>query len=267
MIGLAFASKKPRAVQKITMGFLSRLFGGSQSKSDSFVVQWAERRRNELPHEKKEVTLEDLFAVFVYYLATFAKPDPKRSRKHMRTFGRDFRADDSTLFELGCYMYSHFEIWLFSKRPRLCEMVSRVFRREFIRLFTRALQINNVADLFEQRVSKYRSLGCSKPDVKKSFFYLSQLIQRTQDQKPEPYDFDNEPVIIGGFFGVYFLESKLTAWVTAMLPAMVESMEKATEDLENLDDESLEGEEDDEGWDEEEEEYEDLDEDPWDDKG
>lgn len=267
MIGLAFVSKKPRAVQKITMGFLSRLFGGSQSKSDSFVVQWAERRRNELLHIKEGVMLEDLFAVFVYHLATFAWPNPKRARKYMRTFGRDFRVNDSTLFELGCYVYSHFEIWLFLKRPRLCEMASRVFRREFIRLFTRALQINNVADLFEQRVSKYRSLGCSKPAVKKSFFYLSQLIQRTQDQKPEPYDFDNEPVITGDFFGAYFLQCNLAAWVTATLPIMVEGMEKATEDLENLDDESLEEEEDDEGWDEEEEEYEDLDEDPWDDKG
>jgi hypothetical protein len=211
------------------MGFLSRLFGGASAKSDSFVIQWADKRKKEL-RSSNEITPENMFAGFIYGLSTFAKSIKRpESGKQMETsslYSLVDSANDSALFELGCYHYFQVDMWLFTHRPDLRERISLVFIREFMRLFTKALQINNVADLFRQRVDKYSALARSGANPDEYHYHLSQLIYRAKDnQKPEPYDFNSPPPLT---FDYIVLGLEIKNWEIAMVPAMIERMQETT---------------------------------------
>ncbi len=212
------------------MSFLSRLFGGTRAISNSFIVQWAERKKKELRFSN-QITPENMFAGFIYGLSSFAKSiEQFKSGKDIEAsapFSLARFANDSALFELGCYHYFQVDMWLFANRPDLRQRVSQVFIREFIRLFTQALQISNVAELFRQRVEKYAELARTGGNAEEYHRYLSQLILRTKDnQRPKPYDFDNEPPPL--VFEDMLLKTEIGSWETAMVPAMIESMEATT---------------------------------------
>lgn len=212
------------------MSLLSRLFGGSHAKYDSFIVQWAERKKKELRFSN-QITPENMFAGFIYGLSSFAKSiEQFKSSKDIESsapFSLAGFANDSALLELGCYHYFQVDMWLFAHRPDLRQWVSQVFIREFIRLFTQALQISNVAELFRQRVEKYGEIARTGGNAEEYHRYLSQLILRTKDnQKPKPYDFDNEPLQL--VFEDMLLKMAIANWEIAMVPAMIESMEATT---------------------------------------
>jgi len=212
------------------VSFLSRLFGGSRVKSDSFIVQWAERKKKEFKFSN-EITPENMFAGFIYGLSSFAKSiehvEASKDIEASTLISLTRFANDSALFELGCYHYFQVDMRLFANRSHLRQRISQVFISEFIRLFTQALQINNVAELFRQRVEKYAELARKGANAEEYHRYLSQLILRTKDnQRPKPYDFDNEPPQLA--FENMVLKIKIGSWEIAMVPAMVESMEATT---------------------------------------
>jgi hypothetical protein len=219
------------------MGFLSRLFGASPSRSDSLVVRWVQNRMEELEDEEL-ITPEGMFAVFVKALSMSAERNPVlENDKEMRPFIVEWEAhyaNDAVLFELGCYMYFRVDLWLLLKRPDLRDpdlrdRISNVFSRDFIRLFTQVLQIKNVADLFDQRVAAYGELARSGTDAKRYDYYLSQLLIRTRDNRtPRPYDFGTEAFIVIDSMEGFFVKTKLRAWETATLPAFVRTLGKLT---------------------------------------
>jgi hypothetical protein len=90
------------------VSFLSRLFGGSRVKSDSFIVQWAERKKKELRFSN-EITPENMFAGFIYGLSSFAKSiehvEASKDIEASTLISLTRFANDSALFELGCYHY------------------------------------------------------------------------------------------------------------------------------------------------------------------
>ena len=214
------------------MSLLSRLFGGSYSKYDSFIVQWAERKKKQL-RSSNQITPENMFAGFIYGLSSFAKSiEQFKSSKDIESSAACSLAgfaNDSALFELGCYHYFQVDMWLFAHRPDLRQWISQVFMREFIHLFTQALQINNVAELFRQKVEKYAEIARTGGNAEEYHRYLSQLILRTKDnQRPKPYDFDNELLQLA-FIEDMLLKMAIANWEIAMVPAMIESMEATTE--------------------------------------
>jgi hypothetical protein len=206
------------------------LLGSGRATSDSFIVQWAERKKIELRFSN-EITPENMFAVFIYGLSSFVRVVDKveESRDIETSTFLSLRrfANDSALFELGCYHYFQVDMWLFAHRPDLRQWVSQVFMSEFIRLFTQALQINNVAELFRQRVDKYAELARKGANAEEYHGYLSQLILRTKDnQRPKPYDFDNEPLQL--VFEDILLKLEIANWVITQVPAMIETMKTTT---------------------------------------
>jgi len=212
------------------VSFLSRLFSGSHAKYGSFIVQWAERKKKELRFSN-QITPENMFAGFIYGLSSFAKSTQQfKSSKDIESsisFSLEGFGYDSALFELGCYHYFQVDMWLFAHCPDLRQWVSQVFIREFSGLFTQALQISNVAELFRQRVEKYGEIARAEGNAEEYHRYLSQLILRTKDnQKPKSYNFDNEPPQL--VFEDMMLKMAIANWETAMVPAMIESMEATT---------------------------------------
>jgi hypothetical protein len=172
-----------------------------------------------------------MFARFIYGLSSFAKSiEQFKSSKDIEAsapFSLARFANDSALFELGCYHYFQVDMWLFAHRPDLRQKVSQVFIREFIHLFTQALRIRNVSELFRQRVERYAELARTGGNAEEYHRYLSQLILRTKDnQRPKPYDFDNEPPQL--VFEDMLLKINIGSWEMTMVPAMIESMEATT---------------------------------------
>lgn len=195
----------------------------SDRESRLYVRDWAERRRSELQHSDDVVTPEGLFAGIIFCLAAFS-----RGKAHkLATFSSEDYSSDATLFELGCYLYFRLDMWLFLKKPHLKEEISGTFQREFDRLFTKALGIENVHELFDERVSKYAEIARTSKgdDLKECHFYLLQLILRTEKGTlPRTYDFDHEPLSLD-FWANAGLKTELLSWEQYMMPSAIKAME------------------------------------------
>ena len=195
----------------------------SDRQGKSYVRDWAERRQNELQNSDDVVAPDGLFAAIIFCLATFS-----RGKVHkLATFSSQHYSSDAALFELGCYLYFRVDMWLFLKKPHLREVLSITFQREFVHLFTKALGIDNVHELFDERVNKYGEIArtCKGSDLKECHFYLSQLILRTKNGTlPETYDFDHEPLTLD-FWADMGLKTELSSWEQSMMPAVIKAME------------------------------------------
>lgn len=78
----------------------------------SYVRNWADSKMEELKYSD-EITVENLFAGLIYGLATFAKDDPHRTNNESPIDITKHYSGDSSLFELGCYLYVRIDLWLF----------------------------------------------------------------------------------------------------------------------------------------------------------
>jgi len=226
------------------VGVLSGMFGKPEPESGSMVLQWAEKKRKELllQHENK-MTLEVMFVGFIDAVSTFAKPSPSQFPNlepfDMILGSQADWANDSALFELGCYVYFRVEVWLFANRPHLREQVARYFLRNFIALFVHALQITNdddFADLVYERIGKYGELIRSGAETEEYEYHLFYLIYRTREnRKPQHYGFESGHFSPGNPASWASLNpnlaTKLWTWEANMLPAILKSIEFATDTL------------------------------------
>jgi len=212
------------------MGFLSNILMTSKQPSDSYVREWAEQRANELRYSQ-EVSPEVLFAGMILGLATFARKDPRRKTpRKLKDLGIDAAehySGDAALFEVGCYLYFRTDLWFALNEPKLRDELSTTFVREFNLLFTRALEIDNVADIFTERVSKYGEFARNEADLKKYHFYLTELVLRTKDgAPPSTYKFEDEPLLILNAFERFGVQTELLGWEKGMIPALIDCLKR-----------------------------------------
>jgi len=213
------------------MGLFSRLFGGPSQDDRSYVRMWAEKRRRELSYSN-DLSRENLFAVMMYCLSCFGEKDTAEIvPSEMKELGfdtSDHYSGDASLFELGCYMYVRLDLWLYKHKPDHREAVSTTFVKEFIKLFSQALNSRDILSLFDQRVTQYGKLARTGADLEEYHRHLSQLILRTRDnQLPQSYDFENikEPLMLG-IIDEFGVKTALIAWEEYMLPASLRNIEK-----------------------------------------
>jgi hypothetical protein len=205
---------------------------------ESKVRQWAEQREQELRYSNN-LSHEGLFAGIMYGLADFGKPITDVKLDHeLQRFEPDIGLDtskhyggDASLFELGCYLYVCIDFWLLSHRPHLRNEISFTYVNEFIPLLSTALGTTNTYDLFSQRVVKYGELvrnGEFAPKEGEMYNFLSdltELIFRTRDNTlPIGYIFGHEPPTLS--FEAIGVKMRLILWIETMLPAILESLEK-----------------------------------------
>lgn len=192
----------------------------------SYVLTWANSRMEELK-SSDEITTQNLFVGLMYGLATFVKDDPHRNKILKSNDPTKHYSTDSSLFELGCYLYVQIDLWLFLKRPNLREKISAVFIREFNKLFSNALGISQsyLHELFEERVCKYSDL-IRKGQTIEEYYLLSQLILYTKDGAiPGKHDF-NKMELVMNFLDDCLVKVKLGSWVTIMLPSIIGSLKE-----------------------------------------
>lgn len=190
---------------------------------------WAKKRRRELRYSN-DLSPENLFAGMMLFLLPFGEKDLKGiippESKRLGFDASEHYSGDASLFELGCYMYFHLDLWLYQNRPHRRKEVSTIFADGFIKLFTQALKSRDIQALFDQRVSKYEELARTGVDGKTYHFHLEQLILRTRDNKlPESYDFEHAPVVIIDAFEHMGLIIELASWEKGMIPVLLKSVE------------------------------------------
>jgi len=212
---------------------------GNKKKNDSFVRRWDINREEEIKYVQLplyEIPPEVWFASMIHGLCCFAKNDPRRKKiPEFQKAGLDICknfGNDASLFEVGCYLYFHLDLWLFENRPDLKDLIIKNFAKEFVKLFTFALNTDNVLDLFNERVSKYAYIARKKEDwFKKSHSILSQLVAKTKDNNlPKSYKFEEIPLNLN-IIEDFIIKTELISWERSILPTLVNNNLKKYCDL------------------------------------
>lgn len=217
------------------------------NSGESYVRIWAKKNMSELrntigANNCFELSLEKYFIIMMYFLSAFAHPNPKEiinpdqlSAYNERKQGLGMDAskeysNDATLFEVGCYMNFRVDLWLFNKNPNQRESISICLADMFIELFARALGLDTIPKLFDQRMSGYGQLARAKADYDQYSHHLSQLILYIERNKPsEDYSFDLSPIMITGIDKSMGLKIEHLSWEQAFLPRIYGALQKYCE--------------------------------------
>ncbi len=226
------------------MGVFSRLFGGSARDDRSYVRKWAEERMREMRCSKNlSFSVENLFASMMWSLSRFADKSTRTitdsTSKGMMVDAGEHYSGDAALFEVGCYLHFRLGHWLRENRPEGGDEIMTALGLLFMKLFTTALNSNDIRGFFAQRCSLYAELARSGANAEEYHRHLLQLILRTRDnQTPRSYNVENERIVIVGFFEDMGVRIALAAWEHGMIPALIKAIEKIC-DIADTPDESI----------------------------
>lgn len=211
------------------MSILSMLFRKEEQSGKSYVRTWTEKRQREFL-SSNELSPENLFALMMLFISSFLGKDmrdniPSEWKGSILDIGEHY-CGDSTLFELGCYLYFRLDLWLYQNKPHRRKEISTIFTDGFIELFTLAFKNTDVSSLFNQRISQYAELVRTGADEETYHFYLDQLIVRTRDNRlPKSYHFKHEePLMVTDGFEHVILKIAITAWEKGMISGMLKSI-------------------------------------------
>lgn len=211
------------------MGILGDIFGGSRSKSNSMVLSWADAQLDSI--DTRPVSSREGLAIsFIYAVATFARGSTTRKQTEQQ-MGIDTSAfeNDSAVFEVGCFAFVQVDSWLFANRRNLREQASEGIAESLLRIFPKALGVNTVAPLFNQRIKKYGQMLHDNEGIEQMLEVLISLIQKTAGgQIPKPVDFDNDSVNMGNYLQTHALKSKTVSWYTGMMPSLIDTAKDMT---------------------------------------
>ena len=200
------------------MSLFSRVFRKSRPKPEPFVVRLSRQRTTELEAQNESIP-EVMSASFLNYLCTFATPYSEEGAEGVARF-----ANDSALFEVGCFMLVHICGWLNTKHTAFAKPVGQRFDDELFRVFTQALQIDNLGKLVDQRISMYREFSQSEDNYERVRHHLSQLLFRAYDNhKPEPYDPSGDAILLSG--DSFDVMAHILAWMHG-LASMLEGFDR-----------------------------------------
>ena len=197
----------------------------SKEAQTSHVRFWAEMKIEEAKRSGK-LKPEFLFGIFMYAISRFGK-------NWQSLGGPDKYADkpysgDSSIFEIGCYFYTNIDMWLLANKPDMREQLSGYLYQQFVNLFSEALPVENVQELFFERVEKYTELFRNDDikDIKKILLYLIELVKRTKNNTPpQKADFDNFKLSKDHDEISLTLTAYLGDFVVKKVPIMLEAME------------------------------------------
>jgi hypothetical protein len=198
------------------MNMFSRMFPKPPPKRKSFVIPWADKRRKQVESQEKKFTPEVVSAGFVYYLSTFGKIDPNNES------GAHFASDnDAALFEVGCYMFFYFDVMLAKNHPHLRDQYSRVLFWELASVFSQAFQDKEIGGLIQERINNYCDFFRAKEDATVYENRLFRLIEKAHgNRKPEPWQFDNEPMLYGNMNELLKMKIGFIAWAKVFMEVL-----------------------------------------------
>jgi hypothetical protein len=189
--------------------------------SPLLAVKWADEQLRQIKNPT-EPSVQNLFAVFMYAASKFVLPHADKVETN--------DLNETGLFEFGCYFYSAVDLWLFTNKPKLRERISRGLYDEFVNLYSTIFDMekSSIGKIFNQRLTKYGELYRSDfPDMKTISRNLSQAVMTSKRRaKPEPYDFENAPLILDAFED-FETQTSFQSWFIHVFPAYIKNLEGA----------------------------------------
>ena len=131
---------------------------------------------------------------------------------------------DSTLFEVGCFLYFLIDQWLRKNKPKI--NVSSLFNtllNDFVKQFNKIFGHVNSRDLYKQRYSKYREVEEEGGKIEDYYFYVEQLIFLTENNA-QPKEHNFERITIFPFTCSLWIKINFFAWYKSVVPLMDESI-------------------------------------------
>lgn len=197
----------------------------------SYIREWANQKQEEAK-KSDEISPNALFGAMIYALSTYFTKENNLNDKndhmrklHKKTFKK--YSGDSSLFEIGCYLFFRTDLWLFRNEPEYRESLSSLFAKKFNGLFSEALKINNVAELLDERIKKYGEMIRKGKKIDQYHHFLAELIKRTGDDTlPTHYGFENSPIILVDIMEEMFLKVELVSFEKFIIPAFLGSLER-----------------------------------------
>ena len=199
-------------------------------KSQSKVLEWAEAQKESNENFPPIKLLSD---ATIYAITRFALPHPEPAGE-MDSMGETLHRgasnvmlsylNDSSLFELGCYVYFRIDLWhVQNKYNEFRERVLNFCLDEFISVFEDALGFDYANEILQNRLDLYGQL-IREGDLEAIDFYLLQLLMRTRNNTlPKVHNFDGLPIEIADFFEQTFLKIALKSFEAGILPAILQN--------------------------------------------
>ena len=195
------------------------------------MLRWAEEQR--VSREKRSI-IQDLSVLTIYGITRFALPATRTRQAGFVDKIKPAYSNDSSLFELGCYVYFRIDLWhVQNKCDKFRKDALDFCLDEFVSVFEDALGFDYANEIIQNRLDLYGQL-IREGDSDRINFYLLQLLIRTKNNTlPELHDFDNYTIVISDFFEKMGLEITVKAFESAMLPEIFNNFKYIYQRLEN----------------------------------
>ena len=197
----------------------------TEGNTTSKVRIWAEKQSQ--PDQKDQSIIKVLSNSIIYALSRFCsssnhldlkdKDGPLNEKKIKKVLAA--YSGDATLFEMGCYLYFHIDLWhVQNDKDKYREgVVHRYLFKKFLEIFEDSLRIKNSHLILENRLDLYGDLIRNKSE--RIQFYLLQLVIRTSSNTlPVVHDFNNFHVMIASIFEEIVLSINIASFVREMIP-------------------------------------------------
>ena len=198
------------------MGFLKNIFKKTVNKK-TFIRNWSNKEFNRIQNDDK-VNCECLFISMMYSLSGFGDLGDNDSILDELD---DIYENDTVLFEVGCYFFVLVDLWFLSKKPEFRNEMTSYFGHRFVELFSEALNLDNIKELFFQRTDKYRELIIINESVEN---YVVELVLRSARDVPTNYSFSSNEAIEIDAIKNFVVKVRLNSFIEHIVPGYLQSL-------------------------------------------
>ncbi len=188
-------------------------------------------------YNKKYFSFDILFKIILYSISQFVIEKSELSdvlddngkhflsKENWKNFQKGY-SGDSTLFEIGCFLYFLMDQWLRENKPKInASVFFNTLLNRFVKRFNKIFGHVNSRDLYKQRYSKYHEIAEAPNDsnIEDYYFYVEQLVYLTEDNA-QPKEHDFERITIVPFTHSFWIKVQFFAWYEGVVPTMYENI-------------------------------------------
>lgn len=186
-------------------------------------------------YDKNHFSFDMLTKIILYSISQFVTEENELSdvlddkgkhflsKENWENFRKNY-SGDSTLFEIGCFLYFLIDQWLRENKPEINESIFfNHLLNGFIKRFNKIFGHVNSRDFYKQRYSKYREVEEERGAIEDYYFYVEQLVYLTEDNaQPEKHDFGTIATV--PFTHKVWIKIQFFAWYKSVVPTMYENI-------------------------------------------
>ncbi|MGD1042519.1 MAG: hypothetical protein ABR913_05580 [Sedimentisphaerales bacterium] len=204
--------------------------------SKSKVFKWAETRKQQVqPNTPSWKILSDAtihnVTRFVLLLKRSIPANKMNPLFNGASRAKFAYSNDSSLFELGCYVYFRIDLWhVENKFDESREKVLKPCLDEFIKVFEDVLGFCYGNDILQSRFNFYGKLNREKHGELIDFFLAQLMIQTRNNVLPEVHAYDEYPIAkTEDYTEAFFLKIGLEDFRKVILPAILQNVKNIYE--------------------------------------